>query len=365
MTTRVTPDLINGNLALRNRLVNGSMQINQRGNTSFSIPSATGTYICDNWIAASVLSSGAITIANNSSVPGGTGLPNSIICTTSATRTVAAAEYAVIQTGIEGYRMIDFLFGNAAAKTIAISFWVNASATGTYGGSIMNAGTSRSYPFSYSVNSSSTWEQKTIVIPGDITGTWNNAANLGMRINFLLAGGSSMVGTANTWIANNLYGATGSASILTSFARNISFAGVQIEIGQAASAFDFRGYAQDLADCQRYYYRQQATTTSQPFYVPINAIGAASANAPIRFPVPMRVAPTALEQSGTAGNYGVIFLGSITTCSSVPTFGTATIFGATTVLTVTSGLTGGQAGQLVSSAASGSNAYLGWSAEML
>ena len=365
MTTRITPDLINGNLGLRNRLVNGSMLINQRGNSSFSIPSATGTYICDNWIAGAVLGGGAITISNDSSVPTGTGFTNSINCSTTSTRTLGTSEYAVIQTGIEGYRMNDFNFGSASAKTIAISFWVYGSTAATYGGSIMNSGTSRSYPFSYTLNSTFAWEQKTIVIPGDITGTWNNAANLGMRINFLLAGGSNMLGTANTWATNNFYGATGNAGIMGAISRQLAFAGVQVEIGPSASSFDFKGYAQDLADCQRYYYRQKATTISQPFYVPVNAIGAASANAPIRFPVPMRVAPTALEQSGTAGNYGVIFLGSITTCSSVPTFGTATIFGATTVLTVTSGLTGGQAGQLVSSAASGSNAYLGWSAEML
>lgn len=363
MTTRITPDLINGNLALRNRLVNGSMLINQRGTTSFSIPSATGTYICDNWIAGSVLAGGAITISNNSAVPGGTGLPNSINCSTTTTRTLLSTEYAVIQTGIEGYRMIDFLFGNTAAKTIAISFWVYASTAGTYGGSIMNAGNSRSYPFSYTVNSTFTWEQKTIVIPGDITGIWNNAANLGMRINFLLAGGSSMLGTANTWAANNFYGASGSAGIMGAASRQLAFAGVQVEIGNAASSFDFKSYEQNLADCQRTYFEIDPASTQKHFQIPVAATTATTAVGSVKFPVQMRVAPTALLQSGTASYYALSIAGTTTACSAVPTFTQATKDGASTVFTVASGLTAGQAGQAITGVTT--PGYLAWSAEML
>ena len=363
MTTRITPDLINGNLALRNRLVNGSMQINQRGTTSFSIPSATGTYICDNWIAASVLGGGAITISNNSSVPGGTGLPNSNNCSTTSTRTLGTSEYAVIQTGIEGYRMIDFLFGNSAAKTIALSFWVYGSATGTYGGSVMNALNTRSYPFSYTLNSTFTWEQKTIVIPGDIAGTWNNAANLGMRISFLLAGGVNYLGAAGAWAANNLYGATGNASIMGAVSRQIAFAGVQVEIGQSASSFDFKGYAQDLIDCQRTFFEIDPSVTSRHFQIPVAAATTTLATGSIRFPVQMRIAPTALLQSGTASHYGLNIANTTTPCSAVPIFSQATRDGATTLFTVASGLTIGQAGQALTGAVT--PGYLAWSAEML
>lgn len=363
MTTRITPDLINGNLGLRNRLVNGSMLINQRGNTSFSIPSATGTYICDNWIAAAVLGGGAITISNNGAVPGGTGFTNSINCSTTTTRTLGSSEYATIQTGIEGYRMIDFNFGSASAKTITLSFWVYASTTGSYSGSIMNAGNSRSYPFNYSVTSTFTWEQKTIVIPGDITGTWNNAANLGMRISFLLAGGSTYLGSANSWVANNYFGTVGSAGIMGAVSRQIAFAGVQVEIGPAASSFDFKGYAQDLADCQRTFFEIDPSITQRHFQIPVAATTTTTAQGSVKFPVQMRIAPTALLQSGTASQYALSIAGTTTLCSSVPTFNQATKDGATTTFTVASGLTAGQAGQAQTGSVSAG--YLAWSAEML
>jgi hypothetical protein len=365
MTTRITPDLINGNLGLRNRLVNGSMLINQRGNTSFNLPSATGTYISDNWIAASNIASGVINVQTNSSIPAGSGLPGSITCITTTIRTIATGEYALLQTGIEGYRMYDLLFGNANAKTIALSFWVNATTTGTYGGSLINAGNSRSYPFTYTVNATNTWEQKTIVIPGDITGTWNNTTGLGVRINFVLGSGGTYLGTPNGWLAGNFFGGTGSSSILGAINRSISFAGVQFETGTAASSFDFRGYAQELADCQRYYYRQTVSGSSQAFFINLNATSTTISSGTIRFPVQMRQAPTALEQTGTAANYAVSFAGgALTNCSAVPSFSQASTYGAQTSFTVASGLTAGQIGSLFTTSI-GATAYLGWSAEML
>jgi hypothetical protein len=339
------------------------MLINQRGNTSFSIPSASGTYICDNWIAGAVLGSGAITISNNGAVPGGTGFTNSINCSTTVTRTLGASEYAVIQTGIEGYRMIDFNFGSASAKTIALSFWVYGSTTGAYGGSFMNAGSSRSFPFTYNLTSTFAWEQKTIIIPGDITGTWNNGANLGLRISFLLAGGSNYLGTVNTWIANNLYGATGNAGIMGAVSRQLAFAGVQVEIGQSASSFDFKAFQQELADCQRTFFEIDPAATQRHFQIPVAATSTTSAQGSVKFPVPMRIAPTALLQSGTASHYGLSIAGTTTACSAVPTFTQATRDGATTTFTVASGLTAGQAGQAQTGLST--PGYLAWSAEML
>jgi hypothetical protein len=75
----------------------------------------------------------------------------------------------------------------------------------------------------------------------------------------------------------------------------------------------------------------------------------------------MRTAPTALEQSGTAGDYTLRVAGSTLTCNSVPTFLNASAFGATTNFAVASGLT---AGQIANVRAAATTAYLGWSAEL-
>jgi hypothetical protein len=79
-----------------------------------------------------------------------------------------------------------------------------------------------------------------------------------------------------------------------------------------------------------------------------------------KFPVTMRTNPTALEQSGTAGDYRIQVTGSVFNCTSVPTFDGSSVDTATSTFN-TSGMTGGQG---IILRATNSNAYLGWSAEL-
>jgi hypothetical protein len=113
--------------------------------------------------------------------------------------------------------------------------------------------------------------------------------------------------------------------------------------------------------CQRYYYR--ITDTSNAITLAGFATSTTAVSFFNNFPVNMRIAPTALEQTGTAANYRVQGAGNATTvCSAVPSFSSATVNQARTIFTVASGLTAYNAG--VGSPASGVTAYLGWSAEL-
>ena len=136
---------------------------------------------------------------------------------------------------------------------------------------------------------------------------------------------------------------------------------VQLETGSIRSNFEQRPYGMELALCQRYYYRSAAqgvtlvfggvgynrTTTAAEIYVP--------------FPVVMRSSPSALEQTGAAGDYSILNLNTATTCSAVPTFSSGTPNSASILLTVAAGLTAGQ-GSMCRSVAS--TAFLGFSAEL-
>jgi hypothetical protein len=126
--------------------------------------------------------------------------------------------------------------------------------TGTFGGSLNNTNYTRSYPFSYTISSANTWEQKTVTISGDTTGTWTSATNgTGCIVNFGLGMGSTYSGTAGSWAGADYESATGATSVVGTNGATFYMTGVQLEKGSQATAFEWRPYGTELALCQRYY----------------------------------------------------------------------------------------------------------------
>ena len=161
---------------------------------------------------------------------------------------------------IEGYNIADLAWGTADAKSIALSFWVRSSLTGTFGGGISNNDRDRSYPFTYSISAANTWEYKTIVVPGDTTGTWLTDSGIGMRVRFGLGVGSTLSGAAGAWEAADYQSATGAVSVIGTLNATFYITGAQLEAGSVATPFERRSYGQELALCQRYYERTVANT---------------------------------------------------------------------------------------------------------
>jgi hypothetical protein len=133
---------------------------------------------------------------------------------------------------------------------------------------------------------------------------------------------------------------------------------VQVEPGSVATPFESRPIQTELALCQRYYYRISGDqiVAGMSYSTVTNSI----ARVLVNFPVIMRIIPSALEQSGTASNYNILFGVTATPCTSVPTHVGSSTANSTLAFTATSGHTVGQSGigYLTTS-----NAYLGWSAE--
>ena len=155
---------------------------------------------------------------------------------------------------IEGFNTADLGFGASGASTVTISFWVRSSLTGTFGGSLANAIANRSYPFSYTISSANTWEQKSVTIAGDTSGTWVGATNgTGMVVYFGLGVGSTYSGTADAWAGANYLSATGATSVVGTNGATFYITGVQLEKGSTATSFDYRPYGTELALCQRYF----------------------------------------------------------------------------------------------------------------
>ena len=340
----------------KNRIINGGMVIDQR-NAGASVTQTTSTvYVTDRFcIRGSVASK--FTGQQSSTAP--QGFVNSLLCTSSSAYSVGAAEAFFTAQFIEGNNVADLGWGTANAATVTLSFWVRSSLTGTFGGAISNYAGTRSYPFTYTIIAANTWEQKSVTITGDTSGTWVTDNNGSVAIQFGLGVGSTLSGTANAWAGALYRSATGATSVVGTNGATFYITGVQLEKGSTATSFDFRAYSTELAMCQRYYFR--TTPVAGDRY----ASGFNSSTIQGKFmsyyPVPMRIAPAAMETSGTATDYSIEIASSAITANAVPSLNNNTINSASFQIAVASGLTanGGSFARSVTT-----NGYLGWSAEL-
>ena len=348
-----TADSLQG---FRNRIINGDMRIDQR-NAGAAV-TTSGAYPVDRFPVGNN-SDGAFSAQQDTSAP--TGFINSLkITTTTADGTLTTNQNLNLNQKIEGTNLSDLGWGTANAKTVTLSFWVRSSLTGTFGGALRNSAANRSYPYTYTISVADTWEYKTVTIPGDTSGTWLTTTGIGLNVYFGLGTGPDLSGTAGAWNSNNNVSATGAVSVIGTLNATWYITGVQLEVGSVATPFERRDYGTELIMCYRYYYKTSSTGT--PLGTGYNNT-TTTATAMTTFPVTMRTAPTALEQSGTATNYRVYHANTATTCSSVPTFSYGAVNLAVSVFTVSSGLTAGQ-GSASGVAGGGVTSYLAWSAEL-
>jgi len=276
----------------KNRIINGAMVIDQR-NAGASVTATTGNpYTVDRWASISSVSSKFTIQQNAASVTPPTGFTNYLGLTSSSAYTVGAAEQFLIRQAIEGYNLADLDWGKATAKSATLSFWVRSSLTGTFGGAIYNNDGSRSYPFTYTINSANTWEYETITIPGDTTGTWQTTTSVGVSVGFGLGVGSTLSGTAGAWASAYYGSATGATSVVGTSGATLYITGVQFEKSSTATAFDYRSYGHELALCQRYFQRNVFDNDSYPFSAGY-AYATNTVAAYLPLAVAMRATPTA------------------------------------------------------------------------
>jgi hypothetical protein len=345
-----------------NFIINGAMQVAQRG-TSVTGTTTGGYTTADRW-QVPIVSMGTWTNTVENDAPSGSGFRNSwkILCTT-ADASPAAADQISIRQLLEGQNLQSILKGTSSAKNLTLSFWVKSNVTGTYITALTDNDNSRQVSASYTIDSSGSWEKKTITFPADTTGVLDNDNQTSLFVRWWLGAGSNFTsGTLRTaWtstVAADL--AVGQENLAAATNNYWQITGVQLELGNVASDFDFQDIQSELAACQRYYYRITADVLNSRFGNGHNLITTVGSILTF-FPVTMRIPPTALEQTGTAANYEVQHANTATPANAVPSFVTANTTNAITNLTVASGLTAGQGcnGRFAST-----TAFLGWSAEL-
>ena len=241
----------------RNLIINGAMQVAQRGTSATSV--STEGYKCVDRIRWTMDSTSAVfTLSRSTDVPTGEGFSNSFKAeVTTADTSLAAGNQTRFEYRFEGQDVQQLAKGTSNAKKVTLSFWVKAFQTGTYVINMQDTDNSRLIAATYTVGASGTWEYKTVTLDGDTSGALTNDANLSLVLHWYLGAGSTYTsGTlATAWesLTNANRAAGQTVDIATSTSNYWAITGVQLEVGEQATPFEHRSYGDELLRCQRYF----------------------------------------------------------------------------------------------------------------
>lgn len=276
-----------GQLAgVRNRIINGKMEIAQRG-TSFNI-SVAGTYTLDRFVLF-IGGGGLCNVAQSTSVPSLEFRSSLLVSVTTADVVLGVSDNCTISQRIEGYNVRDLI-----GRPFTLSFWVRSAKVGTHCVAFRGAQAQRSFITEYTIAVANTWEFKKITITsGLITdGSWEWTNGAGLLVDWTMASGSGFNTTPNAWQTGNFLATANQVNVFDTVGNTFAIAGVQLEVGPVATPFEHRPYGMELALCQRYFYR----TAGSPQHA---TIGVGCSNGPTTasqigmiHPTPMRAIPT-------------------------------------------------------------------------
>ena len=247
--------LVADNVNFRNIIINGDMSIAQRGTSASSLTSS-GYHALDRFRCV-IVTAGTWTISQSTTVPSGQGFANSMKWdNTTADGSLGASDFVSVQQFIEGQNLQYLKKGTSSAESLTVSFWVRSNKTGTYILELKDNDNTRAISQSYTISSADTWEKKTLTFAGDTTGTLDNDNNASFLVQFALAAGSDYTsGSLQTsWGAEttaNRY--VGQVNLADSTANEWYMTGLQVEVGTAASDFEFLPVDVNLRRCLRYY----------------------------------------------------------------------------------------------------------------
>ena len=290
-----------GALSNRNIIINGAHTVDQRNSgSSANVTNGADHFIADRF-RFSENSSATFSAQQVSDAPVGFE-KSSKITVTGTDSSLAAGEFHRILQPIEGSNISHLNWGSSNAKTLTLTFHVKSSLTGQFYVFAFNSAANRTFLSGYTIDSANTWEKKTITITGDTSGTWLTTTGAGIYLGWSLGTGSTYQSStldafqAGFYMAKSdqvNFGATNSATWQVT--------GVQLELGTEATPFEVRSYGDELARCQRYFFKQPIDSYG-PFFCQYVTTHRFSH---IWFPVPMRATPTSTTtlSTGSADQY--------------------------------------------------------------
>ena len=300
--TGLAADIVAGDTAARagrkNLIINGSMQISQRG-TSFTGMTSSGTYGLDRY-SHSIASAGTWSITKSSNAPSGFASSHRAEVTTAGLS--GTGSYISLSYKIEAQDLQSLGYGTSGAKTSAISFWVKSSNIGNYSVWLYKYDGGRTISKTVTIDTANTWEHKSVVIDADTTGAIANDNTSGILLRLYYAAGSDYTsGTQQTnWGSGGDACDSSQVNLASTIGNYIEITGLQLEVGSVATDFEHRSYGEELALCQRYYH--YVNQGNEQF----NHIGSnyttSNCYFKVQFPVTMRANPTGAS-TATANTY--------------------------------------------------------------
>ena len=317
-----TANLTN-NLSNRNMVINGASEISQRyGTTSTSISGTGSQFPVDRFIVQTNLGSGH-SHQQVADAPTGFYYSQKVTCGTGGSAT--GSNFGRYRTTLEWQNVIPQSgFGTSGAKQLVLSFYVKSSLTGTFGVAIQSYANNRNIVNTYTINSANTWERKTIVIAADTNSAWVATTAIHMEIGWDLGEGPARgQDTLNTWAGGqDGYGYDSGTKFFTQSSATWQITGIQLEVDNTnsgkATDFEHRSFGQELALCQKYYYRMQNGSSGAYWVGHVTAYGSNNNIVMIFLPVCMRDNPS-LGVSSTNSDFQFWGGGTVQNLSNTPT----------------------------------------------
>ena len=251
-----------GNLGGRNLLINGDCQINQRhgvGGNVTGLTNGAGEFGADRWELKITNPSGGTWAFNHTDTsyePGG--FRRSIQCalTGTAQATPHADTFIYIRQKIEARNVVRLAYGNAAKKSVTLSFWMNCNVAGNGQVNLIHGDANEWVSGVYTYSNAGSWQKQTITFPGSDSEI-NNDNGLGFWVEFVIvAGANAKTGAVRTtWTTTSTgdRGAGQTMNIGATVGHKCAFTGIQLEEGSVATPYEHHSYGEELARCQRYY----------------------------------------------------------------------------------------------------------------
>lgn len=285
-----------GALSNRNLMINGAMQVAQRGTSKTGLGNGDSGYHTVDRFRFGEHSTPTCEFTMIQSTDAPEGFRYSMrLDTTTAQATLATLEAIYMETKLEGRDLGRLKYGTSNAENITLSFHVKGSTPGTYVIWLYNpSGTDSACTQTYTIQNADEWEYKQITIAGDTALAISDTVDTGMHVRWILAAGPDYTSgtTSTTWtndsVTNaNRYGGQ-TVNLASSTDNDWSITGIQLEVGKKATPFEHKSYGDDLAKCQRYLFRVNADASEQSCLGVGRARNASSTVCNVPFPVAMR-----------------------------------------------------------------------------
>ena len=306
----------------RNLIINGDMRIWQRSNGN-AVTGATGLkFGPDRWMFEEGCGQLVTVLTRSTDTPLDQGFKYSFqLSPSQAESGLQTGDFAQYMYFVEGYDFAHTQWGTINAKPCTLSFWFKTNMGGQHYVSFNSFSGVDTWGTSIR-STANVWEYHVITVPPPMTGSWNttNSRGLEIRIGLVRSGSVTQANSEQWYHGGSNYNGFADAHSDWAFntAHNAYLTGVQLEIGSQATPFEHRPYAEELALCQRYYWKLSNGANNpgaQWLYMIGDAGNLQYRRATVNHPVPMKGSPsvTNISVTNTGSSVGVQFNGTHST----------------------------------------------------